>query len=86
MIRPLIGESFAQCKDFQWSLIHTSQDLISAIQKTSIRNDPLTKEVVQREQQLIKEYYAELKELQSWWNKEGKHVKKQQILAQTPST
>lgn len=86
MIRPLIGETFNECKAFQWSLIHTSQDLIKAIQACSIKNTPLAREVINQERQLIKQYYAELKELQAWWNKEGKNGKKQQLLAKTSST
>ena len=86
MIRPLIGESFNECKAFYWSYIHTCQELIKAIQNTGIANTPLAKEVIRQERDQIKRTYAELKELQRWWDKEGKNGKKQQLLAKTSST
>ena len=71
MIRPLKGETLNQTKEFYWSYIHTCQELIKTIQRVC-DDTPLTREVVAMELKIIKDTYAELKEMQQWFNKEGK--------------
>lgn len=83
MIRPLLGETFNECKAFYWSYIHTSQELIKAIQNCSLAKTPLAKEVISQERQIIKQTYVELKELQRWWEKEGKNEQKNRLLEKT---
>lgn len=72
MIRPLKGETLNQTKEFYWEVIHISQDLISAIQKTKSKDSDIAKQVIKQEKELIKQTYADLKELQQWFNKTGK--------------
>ena len=80
MIRPLKGETLNQTKAFYWDYIHTSQNLIKTIQK-SCKDTPLAREVIALERKVIKDTYADLKEMQQWFNKEGKgklNAKKEQ--------
>lgn len=90
VLRPLLTETFEDCRDFYLDFIHVSQDLIKAIQLT-IKNHPdwdhtLAREVIKQEQDIIKSTYAELKEMQRWWLREGKNVKDKQLLEETSST
>lgn len=90
VLRPLMYETFEDCRDFHFDLIHTSQNLINAIQAT-IDNHPdwdhtLAREVIKSEREIIKSTYAELKEMQRWWIREGKNGKEQQLLEKTSST
>lgn len=71
MIRPLKGETLNQTKKFYWDYIHTCQELISVIQKDCDYID-LSREVIAMERQIIKDTYADLKEMQQWFNKTGK--------------
>ena len=86
MIRPVKGETIATCKAFYWDTIHTSQKLIKAIQGSSVKNTDIAREVVKQEQQLIKDTYADLKELQRWWEKEGKNEVQKRLLEKKSST
>lgn len=90
VLRPLLTETFEDCRDFHLDFIHVSQDLIKAIQQT-IKNHPdwdhtLAREVIKQEQEIIKTTFAELKEMQRWWLREGKNGKNQQLLEETSST
>lgn len=84
MVRPIIGESFNNCKQFRWSIIHTSQQLIASIQK-NCGDTPLAREIINLELANIKRTYAELRELQRWWNNEGKNNAEQRVLGKTVS-
>lgn len=77
VLRPTLYESFEDCRDFHLDFIHVCQDLIKAIQQT-IKNHPdwdhtLAREVIKQKQDIIKSTYAELKEMQRWWLREGKN-------------
>ena len=91
VLRPTMYESFEDCRDFHFDFIHTCQDLIQTIQ-TIIKNHPerdhtLAREVIKQEQDIIKTIYAELKEMQRWWLREGKKDgKRKQLLEKTSST
>lgn len=65
------GESFNERKDFLWSYIHTCQDLIKAIQATSIGTSSLAYEVIRMEREQIQQTYDELKQLQRWFKTSG---------------
>ncbi len=65
------GESFNDRKEFLWSYIHTCQDLIRVIQRTSIADTPLAKETMKLEREQIQQTYNELKALQRWLKTSG---------------
>lgn len=75
-----------ECKAFQWSLIHTSQELIKAVQSCSLKGTAQANQIILTERAIMKENYAELKELQRWWVLEGKNAAKQQLLEKKTST
>lgn len=72
MTKPLIGETFTECKQFLWGLIHSSQhniDELIEIKKTtkSITVKTMIPTVIEKERQYIKDIYRDLKELQRWF-------------------
>lgn len=86
LVRPVKGESFTDLKQFLWDSIHVSQDMVKAVQNCKIKDSALAKEVIKLERENIKRTYAELKELQQWWNKEGKENAKKRLLEKKTST
>lgn len=65
------GETFNERKSSLWSYLHTSQDLIKAVQKIKGDNLALAREVIVQERETIKTTYADLKELQRWFKTSG---------------
>lgn len=63
----IMGETFNQHKAFLWDYIHTTQDLIKAIKP----NSQLAKEAIAGSRESVRDTYAELKELQRWFNTSG---------------
>lgn len=66
-----IKENFNQRKAFLLDYIHTCQDLIKAIQQSSLHNSTLAREVIKEERILIRDTWAELKQLQRWFKTAG---------------
>lgn len=67
----IIGETFNQRKAFIWSFIHQCQELITVLQTVQGENRRQALECIKQEREIIKAEYAELKELQRWFNKSG---------------
>lgn len=67
----IIGETYNQRKAFIWSCIHTYQELIAVLQKVQGENRRLALEIIKQEREIIKQEYAELKELHRWFKKSG---------------
>jgi hypothetical protein len=63
-----IGETFNGRKESLWDYIHVCQELIAAIQKSVVPPTDLSREVIALERQSIRSTYAELKDLQRWFN------------------
>lgn len=84
-MRPLRDETFEEARDRAFTSIHINQNLIKALKKSIIFNDKmpddlkiLAKEGVTKFNKEIKQTYADLKEMQSWWIKEGKKQREQE--------
>lgn len=67
----LIGETYNQRKDFLWSFIDTCRELVITIQRSNLSNTPLAKEVIAENRAIIRDNYAELKELAKWFKQSG---------------
>ena len=88
MIRPLLSESVEDCRAFHLSCIRTSSECIKVLRTITGKNAKLAKEIIRKEQQYIKQTYADIKEMQRWWVREGKkkYVERQQLLEEKIST
>lgn len=65
-----VGETFNERKAFLWSFIHVCQELIGVLQKLT-GDKKSAREVIVLEREIIKDTYAELKELQRWFKQSG---------------
>ena len=57
------NETIQQRELFLWDFIHLSQNIIKQINKLKLDNHKLMNEVKKQEMEIIKMYYAELKQL-----------------------
>lgn len=71
-VRPLIGESFADCRTYYFGMIHSSQEFIPVLQRVAKKGNADTKklalECIASEREQIRKHYATLKQLQKWFN------------------
>lgn len=65
----IIGETYNQRKAFMWSFIHSCQEFIKALQTVKGENRREALLLIKQEREIIKQEYADLKELQRWFNK-----------------
>lgn len=66
-----MGETYNQHKQFLWDFIYTCRELIKAIQNSSLAESTLAREVIDQNRAIIRDTYAEIKELTRWFRASG---------------
>ena len=76
IIRPTLYESFEDCRSFWLDYIEDCRALIKTIKATMRRlptmDTRLAQEVISEQQELVKEVFAALKEMQRWHRLQNK--------------